>query len=1082
MSLFSDLDSHDSNPCNMWGRYSLPSTNAVGTFSDDPENDAVQLVTPPEISSPRTRSSVLRSLRKAKTIEIVDDLSKLRSNTDKNPKHFNAKTSNFTIPKTKKQTSNAKSNAKSPTKKNSTVQRKVPTQLELVPDAQGRAVKRSYTSENYPQRKLRRPWLRTSEPQGSDGDASVQQNDGDNSSSPPTQDKLVIKRGNRRNSHPGKIDASSLTTFMAVHIVDVKSSPKTADHKKSSGYKTDNEAIETAKSYNGQRVSSRRNSEETRCPLCNDIIGAAGCFTCPKTSDEELPFTTSDELSEDGFLVPAQTNDPLGFRSKTDEKRTENDEKTDTEQVNIVSSESQDSDCTEKTEVASSNITQDDIFCSLCGEARSKNGCGCSNNSGQHSTSKFYSRRRSSTFNRFGNKTLGGVSKVAPKRKRSSLSTKKKAQGKNKNSKQTILETSGEAKLEDDKKPQGKKKKVVIPQKPECVHISSDEEETLEKSDYVETNHSDDRDILGKSDSAQDSMDQEMEDASNENVTTKDLESKHSPVCGAMDSQECLDDFVTNKNNSVPNCVNGIVAERHDGKQKITEEDAPTFLKEDPYILLMVKAVVVGELTCTPREPVEVRRDKIHIKVKYNHENLDFILEKDDINSFKIHVEDDPFIVIMKTTPDWAGKNIKRYDQFKVYIDPDSDVYTKKHIIFILSEAVTGVKLDALVEMIDYSLCDKPVVQRISQEEANIEGERIISVLTDQIRTKSPESSQPSNGLNNTGKCTPVIQKTYSTRSRTSVIAQNKSPSKTILVYQPSSKLNGVTITSEDMLCLKPSIYLNDIIIDFFLKYLIEVKLTSKQKERLHLFSTFFYERLTQRNTNSDQPKTPTTMHRMVKSWTKNVDIFDKDFLVIPINESAHWFLVIICHPKMAADDVAKKELSDEKESEKDSDNISMDSDMDDFDKTLLEGALERTKKNGKSKKSPQSVVAVKERPCILIFDSLGTNRRSGVITNLRNYLNCEWKERKDGSIENIFNKDTIKGCYPKVPLQENFSDCGLYVLQYFESFFTNPIEDFKAPIDLRSWFPHDEMRRKRQDIIDVILELQAKEESLKAT
>ena len=102
---------------------------------------------------------------------------------------FNAKASNFTIPKTKKQTNNGKLSAKSPPKKNSTAQRKVPTQLELVPDAQGRAVKRSNTSENYPQRKLRRSWLHTSEPQGSVVDASVQQNDGEHSSAPPTEGK-----------------------------------------------------------------------------------------------------------------------------------------------------------------------------------------------------------------------------------------------------------------------------------------------------------------------------------------------------------------------------------------------------------------------------------------------------------------------------------------------------------------------------------------------------------------------------------------------------------------------------------------------------------------------------------------------------------------------------------------------------------------------------------------------------------------------------------------------------------------------------------------------------------------------------
>lgn len=37
--------------------------------------------------------------------------------------------------------------------------------------------------------------------------------------------------------------------------------------------------------------------------------------------------------------------------------------------------------------------------------------------------------------------------------------------------------------------------------------------------------------------------------------------------------------------------------------------------------------------------------------------------------------------------------------------------------------------------------------------------------------------------------------------------------------------------------------------------------------------------------------------HLRVKNWTKNVNIFEKDFIVIPINENSHWFLAIICFP-----------------------------------------------------------------------------------------------------------------------------------------------------------------------------------------
>ena len=37
--------------------------------------------------------------------------------------------------------------------------------------------------------------------------------------------------------------------------------------------------------------------------------------------------------------------------------------------------------------------------------------------------------------------------------------------------------------------------------------------------------------------------------------------------------------------------------------------------------------------------------------------------------------------------------------------------------------------------------------------------------------------------------------------------------------------------------------------------------------------------------------------HDRVKRWTRKVNIFEKDFIVIPINENYHWYLAIICFP-----------------------------------------------------------------------------------------------------------------------------------------------------------------------------------------
>eukprot|EP00043_Microstomoeca_roanoka_P012997 m.126838 g.126838 ORF g.126838 m.126838 type:complete len:109 (-) comp15644_c1_seq3:66-392(-) len=34
-----------------------------------------------------------------------------------------------------------------------------------------------------------------------------------------------------------------------------------------------------------------------------------------------------------------------------------------------------------------------------------------------------------------------------------------------------------------------------------------------------------------------------------------------------------------------------------------------------------------------------------------------------------------------------------------------------------------------------------------------------------------------------------------------------------------------------------------------------------------------------------------------VRRWTKKVNLLQKDFLVVPINEDCHWYVAIICFP-----------------------------------------------------------------------------------------------------------------------------------------------------------------------------------------
>ncbi|XP_021440147.2 sentrin-specific protease 6 [Oncorhynchus mykiss] len=393
-----------------------------------------------------------------------------------------------------------------------------------------------------------------------------------------------------------------------------------------------------------------------------------------------------------------------------------------------------------------------------------------------------------------------------------------------------------------------------------------------------------------------------------------------------------------------------------------------------------------------------------------------------------------------------------------------------------------------------------------------------------------------------------------------------KGPVKRIILYPPHPARGGISVTNEDLHCLNEGEFLNDVIIDFYLKYLVSAMLKEEDANRSHMFSSFFYKCLTQ----TEQRKTPCyedlpvkkRRHNRVRTWTRNVDLFQKDFIFVPINESAHWFLAVICFPGL--EDLQQEPLSPDspfpawlEEAESSLDKCFL---MDytspnpmslffsppgsstrgqpgpeapDCDLTIgvrlcvcsnggggeeLESVMKELSVSptttGLIKKqllsddcngyeiekdifafSPvqdsnqdqcneseqQDSVDVSsqpttcKQPCILIMDSLGGHVRSGVVKILQEYLEVEWEVRK-GSLRS-FSKDSMRGSNPQVPQQDNYSDCGVYLLQYVESFFQNPPKDFEPPMDLKEWFPLMLVKRKRADIRKLVLKIQHQQE-----
>jgi hypothetical protein len=108
----------------------------------------------------------------------------------------------------------------------------------------------------------------------------------------------------------------------------------------------------------------------------------------------------------------------------------------------------------------------------------------------------------------------------------------------------------------------------------------------------------------------------------------------------------------------------------------------------------------------------------------------------------------------------------------------------------------------------------------------------------------------------------------------------------------PFHGFNSVTVFPDDASRLSSFEFLNDSIIEFYLRYLID-GLPMERKCGIHLFNSYFYNRLTE----TSQSGKVHVGYSKVKTWAKSVDLFSKDMIFVPINENLHWFLAIIVNP-----------------------------------------------------------------------------------------------------------------------------------------------------------------------------------------
>ncbi|KAI6689227.1 hypothetical protein NL676_026055 [Syzygium grande] len=112
----------------------------------------------------------------------------------------------------------------------------------------------------------------------------------------------------------------------------------------------------------------------------------------------------------------------------------------------------------------------------------------------------------------------------------------------------------------------------------------------------------------------------------------------------------------------------------------------------------------------------------------------------------------------------------------------------------------------------------------------------------------------------------------------------------------PKGEADAVSISKRDVDLLQPETFINDTIIDFYIKYL-KNRIQPDEKHRYHFFNSFFFRKLADLDKDPSSASDGRAAFLRVRKWTRKLNLFEKDYIFIPVNFNLHWSLIVICHP-----------------------------------------------------------------------------------------------------------------------------------------------------------------------------------------
>ncbi|XP_074658288.1 uncharacterized protein LOC141911196 isoform X2 [Tubulanus polymorphus] len=652
------------------------------------------------------------------------------------------------------------------------------------------------------------------------------------------------------------------------------------------------------------------------------------------------------------------------------------------------------------------------------------------------------------------------------------------------------------------------------PAKPEMVTISSDEDEDNEDHSSVFSNTS-------VSNTSQ-NVDVSCMPSVGESPCSSRLPSMSESPCPSppiqLNRRQRMEDQTGNIPCSKKPRLNAAKLTMNDADLVVTSAVA-----SNPVCVFTCRSIRIGTANCSSNDFVSLDKFSCRFVITWENRNHRLLIKTDEIVKVEFcNARSFPSIALLLIPS--ATQKIRTAMKMKIgdqhWYDPDSPNQAHKRIIFILTNGLDTVQSNALA-LLNEIITEKRGQGKKILESVDADFMNHILYMTSGVDKliASPQTPTIRTRLQ-TGASSASAESHLDSKSNSSV------PMYKLFTYPPPPATGAITVTNEDLNCLNELEFLNDVIIDFYLKYFLMEKLSEEVRAKTHIFSSFFYKRLTQKPQKGKEDTNLSLMvrrHGRVKQWTRKVDIFSKDYLIIPINENAHWYLAIICfpslmepvvvsevHPKevecllsvnpeisssevkeplppvvIAAAETAALEVKPEQPMETDQDDEEEEEENDPADEEEVD-KLEESLSDDQMTDADTSLVSneavrtfrrASKRSCILIMDSLKCSLRCNVMKILRGYIQVEWDTKKataEGA--RVFDNKTMFGYCANVPQQTNYSDCGIYVLQYVESFFENPITNFFFPLKgLEQWFALEKAQKKREYLRNLLLELQEK-------